>query len=81
MKEIKKKDKKRLDKENRFVVYSSTLAANKTQQSIVIFENKGKGKKIKPKSKIFGKENKRKTKNVKGSLYKASCMLYTVFSF
>jgi|GEM_PF-3649138 len=35
---------------NGFVIHSSTLAANKTQQSTVIFENKGKGKKNKPKS-------------------------------
>ena len=80
-KKSKKKKRKGVDKKNRFVVYSSTLAANKTQQSTVIFENKGKGKKIKPKSKIFGKENKRKTKNVKGNLYRVSCILYTVFSF
>ena len=64
-KKSKKKKQKGVDKKNRFVVYSSTLAANKTQWSIVIFENKGKGKKIKPKSKIFGKENKRKNKECK----------------
>jgi len=29
----------------------------------LVFEIKGKGKKKKPKSKIFGKENKRRTKN------------------
>ena len=56
MKKSKKKKRKGVDKKNRFVVYSSTLAANKTQQSTVIFENKGKGKKNKPKSNIFGKE-------------------------
>ena len=49
-KKSKKKKQKGVDKKNRFVVYSSTLAANKTQQSTVIFENKGKGKKNKPKS-------------------------------
>ena len=31
--------------------------------SALVFEIKGKGKKKKPKSKIFGKENKRRTKN------------------
>ncbi|MGP1491109.1 MAG: hypothetical protein ACTTI6_08630 [Treponema sp.] len=76
-----KKRKEGLDKINGFVVHSLTLAANKTQQSIVIFENKGKGKKIKPKSKIFGKENKRKTKNIRRDLYEVSCIFYTVFSF
>ena len=49
-KKVRKKKRKGVDKKNRFVVYSSTLAANKTQQSTVIFENKGKGKKNKPKS-------------------------------
>ena len=50
MKKSKKKKRKGVDKKNRFVVYSSTLAANEAQQSTVIFENKGKGKKNKPKS-------------------------------
>ena len=59
-KKVKKKKKMGIDKKDRFLVYSSTLATNETTASATIFENKGKGKKIKPKSKIFGKEDKRK---------------------
>ena len=50
MKKKFKKKRKALDKTNSFVIHSSSLLLNSTAGKTV-FENKGKGKKKKPKSK------------------------------
>ena len=39
-----------LDKMNRGVIYSPSLAAKDKSAGVTVFENKGKGKKKKPKS-------------------------------
>ena len=50
MKKSLRKKRKALDKTNGFVIHSSSLLLN-SMASKMVFENKGKGKKKKPKSK------------------------------
>ena len=65
-----KKKQKVLDKTNGFVIHSSSLAA---RQSSVMQANwslklKGRGRRKSQRAKIFGKENKRRTKTESGNI-------------
>ena len=70
MKKIKIKKQKVLDKTNGFVIYSSSLAARQSgvTQANWSLKLKGRERRKSQRAKIFGKENKRRTKTESGKM-------------